>query len=178
MKKEEPKELLSRREMLKGSLCLGICLAAGGSLGEAQAAPARVGDRPEAARREFLKTMNCSQAILKQYAPAYGMNPDQACRLATGFAGGMAGGERCGAVTAAYLVLGLAHGPKERKVFPLVKSFNAAFTARHGRLGCSQLLGVDMGTEEGMKQAKRKGFFKTRCPNYVKSAGEILEQMI
>ena len=166
--------------MLKGSLCLGVCLAAQGALNhtEVSADAAQGADRPEAARKQFVKTMNCSQAILENYAPAYGVTPDAARKLATGFAGGMTTGHECGAVTAAYMVLGLAYGPKERKVFTKVEAFNKEFKARHGELGCSQLLGVNMATKEGMKEADKKGLFKTRCPNYVKSAGEILEKMV
>ncbi len=179
MKKEEGKAPISRRAMLKGSLCLGVCLAAQGALNvEASAEAAQGADRPEAARKHFLKSMNCSQAILENYAPTYGIKPELACRLATGFAGGMTTGHECGAVTAAYMVLGLAHGPQERKVFAKVEAFNNEFKARHGELACSQLLGVNMAAKDGMKEAKRKGLFKTRCPNYVKSAGEILEKMI
>lgn len=180
MKKEEQKELISRRDMLKGSLCLGVCLAAGSIAGEVNAAvdAKTAAARPEAARKHFLKSMNCSQAILENYAPAYGVSPEAACKLATGFAGGMTTGHECGAVTAAYMVLGLAHGPKERKVFPKVEAFNKEFKARHTVISCSQLLGVNMATREGMKEAESKGLIKTRCPNYVKSAGEILEKMI
>lgn len=180
MKDECKKELISRRELLKGSLCLGVCLAAGGSFKEAEGAatPQTAAGRPEAARKQFVKTMNCSQSILENYAPAYGVQPETACKLATGFAGGMAAGHECGAVTAAYMVLGLAHGPKERKVFAKIETFNERFKARHKELGCSRLLGVDMGTKEGMREAQRKGLIAARCPGYVKSAAEILETMI
>ncbi|MBU5612242.1 C-GCAxxG-C-C family protein [Geomonas azotofigens] len=180
MNNDEHKELISRRDMLKGSLCLGVCLAAGGLSGEAGAAvdAKSAAARPDAARKHFLKSKNCSQAILENYAPAYGVSPEAARNLATGFAGGLTTGHECGAVTAAYMVLGLAYGPKERKVFPKVEAFNREFKARHGELGCSQLLGVNMATKEGMKEADSKGLFKTRCPNLVKSAGEILEKMI
>ena len=121
--------------------------------------------------------MNCSQAILETYVPTLGIKPELASKLATGFAGGMAAGHECGAVTAA-MVLGLAYGPKEKRVFGKMEAFNKEFKARHRKLGCSQLLGVDMGTKEGMKEADRKGYFTTRCPGYVKTAGEILEKML
>lgn len=181
MVKEKQKEGISRREVLKCSLCAGLALASGGALNEALAAvDTRMtgGNRPEAAKAQFLKSMNCSQAILENYAPAYGIKAELAGKLATGFAGGMTTGHECGAVTAAYMVLGLAYGPKEKKVFPKVEAFNKEFLARHREIGCSQLLGVNMGTKEGMKEAQRKGYFKTRCPELVKSAGEILEKML
>lgn len=171
---------ISRRELLRCSLAAGLAVATGGALGEALAAGNETiaGNRPEAATAHFLKSMNCSQAILETYAPAFGIRADQARKLATGFAGGMGMGHECGAVTAAYMVLGLAHGPKEGKVFPKIEAFNREFKARHRELGCSQLLGVDMGTKEGVKQAGKKGLFAARCPGYVKTAGEILEKIL
>lgn len=173
------KGAISRRKVIKGSLCAGLAVAAGGVLQTVAATKAAVpADRPEAAKAHFLKSTNCAQAILENYAPAYGIKPEAARNLSTGFAGGMGAGHECGAVTAAYMVLGLAFGPKEPDVFGKMEEFNKAFKARHGKIGCSELLGVDMGTPEGMKEAKKKGLFKTACPEYVKTAGEILEKML
>lgn len=167
---------MNRRDVLKGGLAACACLAAGKMAGEAEAAaPA---GRAEAARQSFLKSMHCSKAILETYAPAYGVSAEAARRLATGLAVGMGAGHECGAVTGAYLILGLACGPKEKKVFAKMEEFNREFRARHRELGCSQLLGVDMGTAEGVKQAGKKGLFKTACPGYVRSAAEILEKLI
>lgn len=177
---KEKKDAISRRDVLKGTLSVGMALAAGTAFSEALAAVngKTAANRPEAAKAQFQKTMNCSQAILENYAPAYGVKPELAAKLSTGFAGGMGTGHECGAVTAAYMVLGLAYGPQEKKVFGKMKEFDKEFKARHGELGCSRLLGVDMGTKEGMKTAQKKGLIKSRCPGYVKSAGEILEKML
>jgi C_GCAxxG_C_C family probable redox protein len=176
----ENQTAINRRDLLKLSLAAGATLAVAGITGVAEAgikekSPA---DRPEAAKAHFLKSMNCSQAILETYSPAFGLKPEHAKKLATGFAGGMGMGHDCGAVTAAYMVLGLAHGPKEGKVFPKLEAFNKEFKARHRELGCSQLLGVDMGTKEGVKEAEKKGLFTSRCPGYVKTAAEVLERIL
>lgn len=77
-----------------------------------------------------------------------------------------------------YKALGLAFGPKEKAVFAKMEEFNKEFRARHRELGCSELLGVDMGTPEGVKEAGKKGLFKTACPVFVRSAGEILEKLL
>jgi C_GCAxxG_C_C family probable redox protein len=172
---------LNRREMLKLSMVAGVTLAAGalpqiaGAVAEKNKAPA---DRPEAAKNHFLKSMNCSQAILETYGPALGLQAEVAKRLATGFAGGMGMGTECGAVTAALMVLGLKFGPAEKDTFPQVAKFIDEFKARHGRIGCSELLGTDMGTPEGVKAAADKGYFTSRCPGYVRSAGEILDKIL
>jgi hypothetical protein len=52
------------------------------------------------------------------------------------------------------------------------------FKARYGYLNCSELLGVNMGIPEGVKEAARKGLFTSRCPLYVKTAAEILEKIL
>lgn len=52
---------------------------------------------------------NCAQAILSTYCEAFGLERNLALRLAQGFGGGMAHmGKTCGAVTGAYMVLGLS----------------------------------------------------------------------
>lgn len=180
MKNHDTETTVNRRDMLKISLAAGVTLATTGisGLSAAAAKESTPVNRPEYAKEHFLKTMNCSQAILETYAPQFGMPVETARRLATGFAGGMGIGSECGAVTAALMVIGLKYGPKERNTFPRVNEFLKEFKARHKEIGCSQLLGVDMGTPAGVKKASSSGLFTSRCPGYVKTAGEILEKML
>lgn len=126
----------------------------------------------------------CSQAVLTAFAPDYGLDREQAVRLATGFAGGMAAGETCGAVTGAILVLGLHYakpncitreGRGETK--RAVLEFTAAFKAQHGKLDCRELLGCDISTPEGMEKAKTECLFSKVCPAFVRDAALILERM-
>lgn len=54
---------------------------------------------------------NCAQSIFGTYASKYGLDQDTALKIATGFGGGMGhSGRTCGAVTGAYMVLGLKFG--------------------------------------------------------------------
>jgi C_GCAxxG_C_C family probable redox protein len=180
MKNHDHDSVLNRRDMLKISLAAGVTLATTGLTGISQAAEkaAVPANRPEHAKERFLKTMNCSQAILETYSPQFGISVETARKLATGFAGGMGIGSECGAVTAALMVIGLKHGPKENNTFPHINEFLKEFKARHKEIGCSQLLGVDMGTPEGVKRASKAGYFTSHCPGYVKTAAEILEKMM
>ena len=66
---------------------------------------------------------------------------------------------------------------KER-AYALTKEFLARFTARHGTVLCRELLGVDVGTTEGLNRARTEGMFKTLCPNFVRCAAELLEEML
>jgi C_GCAxxG_C_C family probable redox protein len=126
----------------------------------------------------------CSQAILAVYGPPLGLSRETAMRVAAGFAGGMRLGETCGAVTGAIMVLGLRHAtencqtPAARaEVYARVVEFARRFRERTGSLVCRELLGCDISTPDGMKQAQERDLFKTACPKFVEDAATILEQM-
>lgn len=172
--------------MLKISLAAGVALASGGMPNIADASSAKkAASRPDYAKDRFLKSMNCSQAVLETYSPEMGLPAPMARRVAAAFAGGMGMGCECGAVTGALMVIGAKYGKTRDKdsradeqTFKKVAQFTKEFKERHQHLNCSALLGVDMGTPEGVKQADRKGYFTSRCPEYVKSAAEILEKLL
>lgn len=136
------------------------------------------------ARNAFAHGCNCSQAVLGAFAPALGLTPDQAMKLACGFGGGMRLGETCGAVTGAIMVVGLRHGnaspaDKDAKAhtYQTVSQLAAEFRKRHGTVCCRELLGCDVSQERGMAEAQALGLFTSKCPQYVASAVEILEEM-
>jgi len=58
----------------------------------------------------FESGLSCSQAILSTYSPLFGINQDDALRIARGFGGGMARlSETCGAVTGAFMVISIKY---------------------------------------------------------------------
>ncbi len=127
----------------------------------------------------------CSQAIAAIYGPDLGLSREQAMKLASGFAGGMRLGETCGAVTGAFMVLGLRFaGPRcdqrdgRGDVYAALGQFVAKFQQRNRSVVCKQLLGCDISTPEGAQKATREGLFRTICPDLVKDAAEILEEML
>ena len=94
-------------------------------------------------------------------------------------------GETCGAVTAAFMVLGLRHcgpdcetGSGRNRVYAAVREFASRFEARAGSVICRDLLGHDVSTAEGMRAAKEEGLFETKCPKFVQEAAEVLEAML
>ena len=126
----------------------------------------------------------CSQAILQVYGVPLGLSREQAMQIAAGFAAGMRLSETCGAVTGAFMVLGLRHSatdcdtpPGRAKVYASVIDFADRFKKRNGALACRELLGADISTPKGMKQAQEQNLFKTTCIKMVKDASEILEEM-
>jgi C_GCAxxG_C_C family probable redox protein len=140
----------------------------------------------ERAEAAFKSGVNCSQAILSTYGPRYGLDEKNALRIALGFGAGMGRlGATCGAVTGAFMVLSLKHAlenvtdnERKEKTYASVREFAKRFEARNGSIVCKELLGCDLGTPEGMKQAKEKDLVNKACPKYVKDSAEILEEML
>lgn len=128
--------------------------------------------------------MNCCQSVLTAFAEELDLDPLLASKLALGFGAGMALGKTCGAVTGAYMVIGLKQDLKPEnaqqvkdKAYALVKEFNPKFIEINGSITCQELLGLDISTPQGTAIAKEKGLFTTLCPKFVHDAVEILEKI-
>ena len=143
-------------------------------------------DRIETAVRMFEQEFSCSQSVFAAFADPADLPRETALRVAAGFGGGLArSGETCGVVTGAIMVLGLRHcgvpadDPlAKQRAYPPVQEFLARFRARHGALACRELLGCDLGTPEGLQSAREQGLSKSRCPAFVRTAAEILEDLL
>lgn len=127
----------------------------------------------------------CSQAVFATCAPAIGMDREMALKLASPFCGGMGRlGKTCGAVTGAFLAIGLAHGSAEpdgqtrEETYARVNEFAARFIERNGSLECRDLLGCDIGTPEGYREATERNLFETVCEKLVRDAVEIVEKLL
>jgi len=133
----------------------------------------------------FKQGFLCSQAILATYGEPLGLDRNTALKIAEGFGGGMASmGETCGAVTGAFMVIGLKHGRTEaqdrearHRTHELVREFTSRFASRNASIVCRNLLGCDINTPEGTAMAREKGLFTTVCPKLVGDAAEILEEL-
>jgi C_GCAxxG_C_C family probable redox protein len=134
--------------------------------------------------KRFKEGYHCSQSVLEAYAGDFGIEPAQAHRLGAALAGGSTVGGECGAVGGGYLVLGLRHArsdpsygdvERENELWSRARRFVAEFEKRHGALNCRELLGVDVFTREGRREALRRNLFVTRCHGYIEEAITILD---
>jgi C_GCAxxG_C_C family probable redox protein len=129
---------------------------------------------------------SCAPAVFSAYAPEFGLDTETALKIATGFGAGMGRmSETCGAVTGAFMAIGLKYGKSKaednqarEKTYELVREFASRFKACNGSIVCKELLGCDLGTPEGMKFAKETGVTAKTCPKLVQNAVEILEEMM
>jgi len=142
--------------------------------------------RKEDACALHAKGANCAQSVLSAFAETVGLRPQVAMRIASGFGAGM--GRMCGtcgAVTGAFMALGMRHGMTEpeqkdikEKNYAMVREFAARFAKKNGSTLCRELLGCDIGTPDGMAEAKAKDLFAVRCMKFVGDAVEIAEEMM
>ena len=63
------------------------------------------------------------------------------------------------------------------EVYARVGDFADRFRQRNGSNTCRELLGCDISTADGLKQAQEQNLFKTTCVKMVEDAAEILELM-
>ena len=133
----------------------------------------------------FKEGLNCTQAVLSTYGPHYGLDRENAVKIAKAFGSGMGMGGTCGAVTGALMVIGLKHARlkgstlfSKDKTEDIARAFLARFKARNETTECRELLGCDLGTPEGIKTAKKEKHFKKHCPKFVQDAAEILEEIL
>lgn len=130
----------------------------------------------------FPTRFNCAQTLFSLHAEELGFSEETALRLSSGFGGGMACAETCGAVTGSYLVIGMRHGnvssePEAKaKTKQMIQDFNTRFKKEHGSLICKELIGYDISTPEGAAGAAANDVFYKQCPAFVKTACDLLEK--
>ena len=141
-------------------------------------------DRVQKAMSLLESGMNCSQAILAAFGEPHGMDIAAARRIGRPLGGGIARmGQTCGAVTGAIMVLGLAadkrpsEGEARAAAVASAREFTALFEKRHKTILCRELLGVDLSTEQGYKKFREENLMSTVCPEFVRSAAEILNEL-
>ncbi len=145
-------------------------------------------ERPQRAVDLLLCGHACSQSVLATYGPLVGLDKDGA-RIARGFGSGIGRlSQTCGAVTGAAMVLSLkvpgadlptkADIPAKEETYTLIQEFAKKFQAANGSIGCTELLGVNLGTPEGRKQFSERGMLKTHCAKFVRSSSLLLEEML
>lgn len=142
-------------------------------------------EKKEKALNSFHSGLNCAQAVLAAYTETYKIDSSLALSIATGFGGGMGRlQETCGAVTGAFMVLGVHNCKKysdnaDRKAntYAMVQEFDRKFKAIHHTTSCKTLLGCDLKTEEGQRMHKELNQHETVCSKCISDAVSIVEEL-
>ncbi len=191
-------QVISRRASVKSLAFVGAAMAAG-MAAEVTATPPdqpnRDGTRSaanpaELAIARFQKGHSCSQAVFSAFAERMGVDYRTAAKISAGFGGGMYLGSVCGAVTGAFMAIGLKYGGAPNpnaQMAKLVREFADRFKAKHRSVNCSDLLGLDLSTVDLSKpeevKALKEKLMKERnpyalCGSFVRDAAEILDALM
>ena len=105
-------------------------------------------------------------------------------RIASGFAGGIGNtGAVCGAVVGAVMAIGLKQGradtmEKALRNLAVAKEFRRRFEAEMETISCRELTGVDLSTEEGLKQFMSSDAPQTACFSAVGVAYRLVVDLL
>lgn len=138
----------------------------------------------QAVRRMIPGKVNCAQALLSEFGKTFGLQEPMAMTLGRPLGGGMgATGNVCGFVSAAVLILGLAHTQTDetesrQQTNAAVKALFDRLNAEHGTLQCKEILGADMGTAEGQAEIAAKNLIAAHCPGFGRSVVNILQSLL
>ena len=143
--------------------------------------------RSEIAMQNFLKGYNCAQSVMLAFSDLLDLDTDRLVMLSSSFGGGMGRlREVCGAVSSMFMITGLLYGyatPETGSVkkdhYSRIQELARRFEEQNGgSIVCRELLGYDLSEPEDMKKTKELNLFKTTCPEMVRCATEIVDEMI
>ncbi len=130
----------------------------------------------------FLNGFACAQSIMLAFSDKFGLDPEIAKRIASTFGGGMGRMRKtCGALTGAFMVLGLKYGntdPKdmEKKLhaYSKVRELTEIFEAIYETTECKKI--IEKHTDkEGIKA---RTHHRLICNRLVRTVHEMLALMI
>jgi C_GCAxxG_C_C family probable redox protein len=104
--------------------------------------------------------------------------------IASAFAGGIGNtGAVCGAVVGALMAIGLKQERGETMEemlgnLALAQNFRRRFEAEMGNIGCRELTGLDLSTEEGLKQAMGSDMAQKVCFPAVATSYRLVVEML
>ena len=134
----------------------------------------------------FKSGLNCAQSVISSFADDLPLNMDQALGMSVGFGAGMGRlQETCGAVTGAFMVLGLYNSEKypdnkEKKEasYTMIQEFNKRFIALHGTTNCGSLTNCDLKTEEGQIYFRDNNLHEEVCEKCISTSVKVIEDLL
>lgn len=134
----------------------------------------------------FKSGFNCSQSVFATFAPQFGISETDAFKIACPFGAGMGRmQETCGAVTGAFMVIGLKYGKYNADdklskdiTYEKVREFSKKFNELNNSLKCRDLIGIDISTMDGLELAKQREVFEKLCVKFIQDAVGILEESL
>ena len=138
-------------------------------------------ERQEKFIRNLENHNNCCQTVANTFCEEYGISVEQMSCLTAGFGGGMTLGEKCGAVTAMFLIAGLDYGffdgadeEKKAGIKARIARLNSRFLEEFGCSDCNTLkANIDAGKYD-LSPVQSRGL--RPCVLFMEKACDILEE--
>lgn len=136
---------------------------------------------------EHFKTgRNCAQSVLSVYANDFHLEKQVLLGLSSGFGAGMGRlQETCGAVTGAFMVLGLHNasiysnnGLLKEASYQMIQKFTAQFEEELGTTKCKLLLNCDLNTDDGQIQFEEGNLGEQVCQKCISTSVKLIESLI
>lgn len=128
---------------------------------------------------------NCAQSVLSTYAERFKFDTELAISLTSGFGAGMGRlQETCGAVTGAFMVIGLHNSKIHRDNSSLkeasmlmIQEFTQKFIEKNGTINCKSLIKCDLNTDEGQKYFADNKIADTICSKCISDSIRIINEL-
>lgn len=139
----------------------------------------------EQAKELFKQGYNCSQAVFAAFCDETGMDFETALKIASSFGGGMGRlREVCGAVSGAFMVLGMKYGSTDpsdktskKRHYKLIQDFAKDFENENGSIICRELLALPVKREDYVPEDRTIQYYKKRpCLELVADAAKKLDE--
>lgn len=148
-----------------------------------------MGKREDAAQAQalFYEGYNCAQSVFLAFAERLGLEREAAARMSSSFGAGMGRlREVCGAVSAMFLIAGMACGyddPKDDAAkaahYQRIQQLAAQFRERHGTIICRELLGLPAGPDDFVPSKRTEAYYESRpCACCIGDAAEIISEFL
>jgi C_GCAxxG_C_C family probable redox protein len=138
---------------------------------------------PQRSVELFKSGFFCAESVLLAIAESQGIHSDLIPRIATGFCSGVSRtGGMCGAVSGAMMGINIVAGRNSASEsiepsYVLVQKLISAFEKEYGSVNCRQLIGCDLGKEEGQRYFLENNLMES-CLQYSESATRIAIALI
>ncbi len=141
--------------------------------------------KKEKAITSFKSGYNCAQSVVVAFSDQFGYDKNLVLGTSVGFGGGMGRmQETCGAVTGAFMVLGMYNTAKysdnlalKNATYQMVREFDQRFKFIHRTTNCLDLLQCDLSSDDGHAYAVENKLFEKICEKCIADAVRIVEDI-
>lgn len=143
--------------------------------------------RSENAKQNFINGYNCAQSVFCACQDVTGLDELYAYCISSSFGGGMGRlREVCGALSAAFMVLGLLEGDyrpgdgeSKSAHYRKVQEFARQFEEKIGSIKCWKILGLPEGPSEPLPEMHTPEYLAKRpCLRCIEAAAQIVDEYL